>query len=151
MKAWASSGRGRGVCVCHLSAPFEPRNRVLGFVFGARCVAVALDIFRGTSNSNSSSYLLHGLFFFQTEGKQMRRNVNSRLLMQHCAKICAPAAWNGPSVKAGLPLHPARRTAFRETNRGAGSFLFGTADRETHRVAHTHLWSTLPLPFSSQT
>lgn len=29
---------------------------------------------------------------FPTEGKQMRSNVNSRLLMQHCAKMCAPAA-----------------------------------------------------------
>jgi len=54
-------------------------------------------------------------FFPTTEGKQMRCNVNSRLLMQHCAKMCAPAAWTRTERRTRPPLHPARRAAsFRE-------------------------------------
>lgn len=96
---WCSSGRGGGEeGVCHLSAPCEPKHSVW-----LRVVAVALDIFTPPPSLHppppppAFTAKAHiGFTAFPTEGKQMRRNVNSRLLMQRCARICAPAARTEP-------------------------------------------------------
>lgn len=101
MKAWASSGRGRGVDVCHLSAPCELRNTMLGALCWSEMRRCGSGYFQWGISSSTAAFLSLSLSlffffftgFFPTEGKQMRLNINSRLLMQHCAKICAPAAW----------------------------------------------------------
>lgn len=67
---------------------------------------------------------------FPTEGKQMRSNVNSRLLMQHCAKMRAPAAQiecaAPPSIRHGGELL---------------EFLFRPEDKKGKKknpMVHTH-------------
>ncbi|KAF3698722.1 Receptor-type tyrosine-protein phosphatase mu [Channa argus] len=74
-----------------------------------------------------------------TEGKQMRCNVNSRLLVQHCAIICAPAVRTDCASKPRLcPSRLPDEPLFWEPTRGVGGFLFSTADRDTIRLVHTH-------------
>lgn len=77
---------------------------------------------------------------FPTEGKQMRSNVNSRLLMQRCAKTCAPAARiecaASPSIPHGGQLLARERVSV-QTHR--------QKKRKTHHtIVHTH--STLEMP-----
>lgn len=81
-----SVGAMRGVVLC------PPAHLHPGASAGIRCAGascwneVALDIFTTPQTRHSSSVLAPRPFFFlATEGKQMRRNVNSRLLTQHCA------------------------------------------------------------------
>lgn len=74
----------------------------------------------GHFQGNSSLTAAHICFTgFPAEGKQMRRNVNSRLLMQHCAKIWAPAART--ELQTHSPLYPARRASSRQTEELAAS------------------------------
>lgn len=84
-----------GRCVVS-SACFPVRAQEYG-AGGLLCLnEMVLDIFTTPPTRHSSSVLAPRPFFFlTTEGKQMRRNVNSRLLTQHCAdkKNRAPAAF----------------------------------------------------------
>lgn len=90
-------------------------NPVLFFV-QERDASLGLWIFSGGSCVSSRGS--------PAEGKQMRRNVNTRLLTQHCAKkkMCAPAARTGGSEE------PAASS-------------FSTADRGQNDPARPH-----PLP-----
>ncbi|TNN88452.1 hypothetical protein EYF80_001234 [Liparis tanakae] len=68
------------------------------------------------------------------------------------ARKCAPPRLgHGLSVEPGLlSILPDEQLLLGRYNRGVGSFLFSTADRDTVRLVHTHFWSTLyccPSPF----
>lgn len=102
--------------------------------------------FSGHLQLHGSSCLLHGLF--PTEGKQMRCNVNSRLLIATLRDNMRPRSWEAALKPPSSPILPDEQLFGRQI---VGSFLFSTADRDTTRLVHTHFWSTLPLPLSSQT
>lgn len=132
--------------ICTVSAP---RNTVLVFVL-ERDASPWLWIFSGHLQLITAAHVSFTAFFSPpTEGKQMRRNVNSRLLMQHCAKkkkICAPAAWTDCALS---PVHPARRTAFR---RQIEELAASCSAPQTEKQSSTPTpGSTFVLPFSFQT
>lgn len=138
MMSWSSSEKVEKVCVlfCHPPAPW---NALL--CLGVRCVAVFLAIFRAppTHRGRLVSCIAGGFFPFffffpPTEGKQMRSNVNSRLLMQHCAKMCAPAARMecaaSPSILHGGQLRTGERVSVQTEKK---------RERERKKtIVHTH-------------
>lgn len=104
--------------------------------------------FQGASNSNSSSYLVHGLFHQKGNRCAVMSTVDYSCNIARKKNICAPAAW---TERASEPASsPSCQTgSFQETDRGVSGVQFSTADRET--IVHTHFWSTLLMPFSLQT
>lgn len=107
----------------------------------------------------SLSLSLSSRVFFPTEGKQMRLNINSRLLMQHCAKICAPAAWiertarlkrkkktpassSSSSSPLSFSILPDEQLLGRQTEELVASCSAPQTERETIRFVHTHSWSS---------
>ena len=148
MEAWASSGRGRGMDVCHVSPPCEPPP--LPSTKKTQCLSLSCR--RGSGHFQGHLQLRGGSCFasrdFPAEGKQMRRNVNRRLLMQHCAKkkkkkMMRPPSLDGLSV-IKPPLHPRRRAACsRETEGKAASCSAPRTATQPDRSTPT---STLQCP-----
>lgn len=153
--------------VCHLSAPCELRNTMLGALCWSEMRRCGSGYFQWGISSSTAAFLslslslflfLHG-FFFPTEGKQMRLNINSRLLMQHCAKICAPAAWiertarlkrkkktpassSSSSSPLSFSILPDEQLLGRQTEELVASCSAPQTERETIRFVHTHSWSS---------
>ena len=77
-----------------LSAPCEPKEK--------QCLALCWREMRrcgsGHFQGTSTASRMFASRVCPTEGKQMRCNVNSRLLMQHCAKNMRPRSLDGLSV-----------------------------------------------------
>jgi len=113
---------------------------------GERCVAVALDIFRAPPQHLVC--LLHG--FVQQKGNRCVVMSTVDYSCNIARKICAPAAWTDWAFKPAsfLSILPDEQL-FRQTN-GVGSFLLSTTT-DNHWHVHTHVSSTVLLPFSFQT
>lgn len=83
---------------------------------------------------------------FQTEGKQMRRNVNSRLLMQRCAKKnMRPRSLGCVRGSTGRPpVRPSGQAdSFWVTNPRVSSFRFSTAEPLVHTHSGAHVSAAL--------
>lgn len=76
MGAWASSGRGRGVDVCHLSAPCEPQKATVRLCVGGRDASPGLWTF-STPESTAARICFTELFFFFPQQKGNRCAVMS--------------------------------------------------------------------------
>lgn len=87
---WSSSEKVE-VVGAFLSSACALKRAVSAFVLESDA-SPRLWLFSGAPPTHRGSSCLHHGSFFPTEGKQMRSNVNSRLLMNRCAKTCAPAA-----------------------------------------------------------
>lgn len=101
-----------------VSIRLHPETRCFGFVLESDA-SPRLWLFSGRLQLITAAHVCITAPF-PTEGKQMRSNVNSRLLMQHCAKMCAPAARiecaASPSIPHGGRLLARERVSV-QTNR----------------------------------
>lgn len=124
MRTWSSSEKVEKVDAFY--HPPAPWNALFLLCLASPC----LWLFSGSLQLITAAHVCITAPF-PTEGKQMRSNVNSRLLMQHCAKMCAPAA----QIECAPLLHP---FCMAEIFSPGSEFLFRPIDEKKKTIVHTH-------------